>query len=288
MVLRGHRLSVEAPAQTQYRPLLLTLVVSLCILNACEDAAAPTHTMTDAAVPIPGPQGSAGPQGPEGSMGLRGPPGEPGTPGTVGAPGPMGPPGSAGVIGPIGPAGPAGAPGAPGQQGAIGPRGPVGAAGSAGPPGVRGPEGPPGVRGPEGPPGAAGAAPDLAHDGDMDGIPDWLERLLGTDPGDGDNTPDDEDGDGLPDALRGPAGPPIGIDVGAIYTRTADGNRPTVRCDEPSHLLLSGGCRCDRAELWSSYPVDVGAPENAPGWSCYAGNVGVTAYAICVGAREAP
>jgi len=235
--------------------------------------------MTDAAVSIPGPQGSAGPQGPEGSMGLRGPPGEPGTPGTVGAPGPMGPPGSTGAIGPIGPAGPAGAPGAPGQQGAIGPRGPVGAAGSAGPPGVRGPEGPPG---------AAGAAADLAHDGDMDGIPDWLERLLGTDPGDGDNAPDDEDGDGLPDALRGPAGPPIGIDVGAIYTRTADGNRPTVRCDEPSHLLLSGGCRCDRAELWSSYPVDVGAPENAPGWSCYAGNVGVTAYAICVGAREAP
>jgi len=128
----------------------------------------------------------------------------------------------------------------------------------------------------------------LTLDGDDDGVPDWLEFLLGTDPAAGDSAPEDADGDGLPDALRGPPGPAVGVDIGAVYTRTAGGNRPTARCDDPGHLLLSGGCRCDRAELWSSYPVNVGDAENAPGWSCYAGNVGVTAYAVCVGDAAAP
>ena len=80
---------------------------------------------------------------------------------------------------------------------------------------------------------------------------------------------------------QGPAGGG-GIDKSSMYERTANGSRPTARCDQASDVLIAGGCRCTRAQLWENYPVDSVSTTNAPGWSCYAGNVSVTAYVICL------
>ena len=71
---------------------------------------------------------------------------------------------------------------------------PIGTAGEAGPPG------------PPGPPGAAGASFEAQRDEDLDGFPDWLEVMVGTSPADPSERPLDEDNDGVPDALVGPAG----------------------------------------------------------------------------------
>ena len=305
MVLRRPSRPRTARLGGRLGPVCAALVASLALLYACDDAAAPgqTDAADQPAVAAPGPSGpagAAGPQGPSGppgengapgamgEPGLAGPPGENGAPGAMGEPGLSGPPGAPAEAGAPGLQGPPGLQGAPGARGPIGPQGPPGDPGEAGTPGLMGPQGPPGEPGEAGEPGEPGDTPELTLDGDDDGVPDWLEFLLGTDPAAADSAPADADGDGLPDALRGPPGPAVGVDIGAVYTRTAGGNRPTARCDDPGHLLLSGGCRCDRAELWSSYPVNVGEPGNAPGWSCYAGNVGVTAYAVCVGDAAAP
>ena len=56
--------------------------------------------------------------------------------------------------------------------------------------------------------GFAGPAPDLSVDGDMDGIADWIELAIGTDPTDGTDVPADANSDGIPDAMVGPQGAP--------------------------------------------------------------------------------
>ena len=70
-----------------------------------------------------------------------------------------------------------------------------------------GPAGPVGPQGDVGPAGPVGPAPDLSLDGDLDGVNDWLELALGTDPTDGADTPADLNEDGVPDRFAGPAGP---------------------------------------------------------------------------------
>ncbi len=67
-----------------------------------------------------------------------------------------------------------------------------------------------------------------------------------------------------------------------IYERTAAGISPTAYCDDSDDLLLNGGCNCPQTQLWKSYPVDSTNTAQPSGWTCYAGNVNVTAYAICV------
>ena len=65
-----------------------------------------------------------------------------------------------------------------------------------------------GTQGPVGPPGPPGTPFDIEKDSDDDGWPDWLELLSGTDPHDREDQVRDDDGDGIPDVLRGPYGPP--------------------------------------------------------------------------------
>ena len=81
---------------------------------------------------------------------------------------------------------------------------------------------------------------------------------------------------------QGPAGSGGGLNKANMYERTTSGRRPIARCDQSSDILILGGCRCPQTQLWESYPVDSISTANAPGWSCYAGNVNVTAYAICL------
>ena len=69
-----------------------------------------------------------------------------------------------------------------------------------------GTEGPPGIPGPAGPPGADGRSFDPSSDEDGDGFADWLESLAGSDPLDPQRRPLDENQDGIPDILVGPAG----------------------------------------------------------------------------------
>ena len=100
--------------------------------------------------------------------------------------------------------GPPGADGARGQIGDEGLRGPRGPVGDRGPAGANGPQGEPG---PRGEPGPMGPSFDLQLDTDRDGHPDWAEVVAGSDPEDVADRPLDEDLDGAPDILEGPAGP---------------------------------------------------------------------------------
>ena len=81
---------------------------------------------------------------------------------------------------------------------------------------------------------------------------------------------------------EGPAGGGGGLDKANMYERTTSGQRPIARCDQVSDVLMFGGCRCPQTQLWESYPIDAVSTTNAPGWTCYAGNVNVTAYAVCL------
>ena len=63
-----------------------------------------------------------------------------------------------------------------------------------------------GEPGPMGPPGADGRSINLLDDSDEDGVPDWLEVALGSDPLNPNEVPADENGDGVPDAWVGPVG----------------------------------------------------------------------------------
>ena len=84
-----------------------------------------------------------------------------------------------------------------------GPMGDPGAVGNAGPQGEAGPEGANGLMGE---PGDTGQGFDPNQDADSDGFADWLEVIAGTDPTDDADVPMDDDRDGVPDVLRGPAG----------------------------------------------------------------------------------
>ena len=63
-----------------------------------------------------------------------------------------------------------------------------------------------GLIGPQGPAGPAGVSPDLGLDTDLDGIVDWLELALGTNPLDEAETPGDANADGIPDVMVGADG----------------------------------------------------------------------------------
>ncbi|MEE2786522.1 MAG: hypothetical protein VX589_04220, partial [Myxococcota bacterium] len=75
---------------------------------------------------------------------------------------------------------------------------------------------PVGLRGPTGPPGAAGPSLDLNQDTDLDGVPDWIEVAVGTNPTDENDLPvmgNDDVADLL--QVEGPPGPrgPGGISI---------------------------------------------------------------------------
>ena len=72
--------------------------------------------------------------------------------------------------------------------------------------GAEGPQGPQGVPGPIGATGPAGVDFDVTSDLDLDGYPDWLEVMVSTDPTDESSVPLDNDGNRIPDVLRGPQG----------------------------------------------------------------------------------
>ena len=68
---------------------------------------------------------------------------------------------------------------------------------------------PSGLRGPQGeqgPQGEPGAGLDVNADLDLDGFPDWLEVMVGTDPTDETSLPASAEGSLVPEALRGPQG----------------------------------------------------------------------------------
>ena len=74
-----------------------------------------------------------------------------------------------------------------------------------------------------------------------------------------------------------------GLSYTAMYQRTASSSgSPTAQCDDANDILISGGCHCPQTQIWSSYPVNAVDSNSVSGWTCYAGNVNVTAYAICL------
>jgi hypothetical protein len=185
--------------------------------------------------------------GPTGATGPVGPMGAAGATGPSGPTGPMGPAGPAGVTGAAGPTGATGAMGATGPVGAMGPAGPIGPAGpmgATGPMGPAGPTGPTGAMGPMGPMGPAGATGPAGPTGAT--------------------------------GATGAAG--AGASRSKVYSVASGG---TARCNSANDVLLGGGCSCSGTQLWTSAPVDVNNLNVAPGWTCYCGNVGYTAYAIC-------
>ncbi len=113
-------------------------------------------------------------------------------------------------------------------------RGPIGDPGAMGNSGPRGEAGPQGQAGPEGAnglmgePGANGQNFDPEQDVDSDGFADWLEVIAGTDPTDDADVPMDDDQDGVPDVLRGPAGSEGAQGIaGADGTNGTDGSNGT-------------------------------------------------------------
>lgn len=74
-----------------------------------------------------------------------------------------------------------------------------------------------------------------------------------------------------------------GLSSSVMYQRTAtSAASPTAQCDDADDILISGGCDCPQTQIWSSYPVNGVDSTAVSGWTCYAGNVSVTAYAICL------
>ena len=74
-----------------------------------------------------------------------------------------------------------------------------------------------------------------------------------------------------------------GLSYSAMYQRTAtSSSSPTAQCDDADDILISGGCHCPQTQIWSSYPVNAVDSNSVSGWTCYAGNVSVTAYATCL------
>ncbi len=73
-----------------------------------------------------------------------------------------------------------------------------------------------------------------------------------------------------------------GLSYGSMYERTATGTgTPFAQCDDNDDILLHGGCDAG-AGLEKSFPVDATNSGAQSGWKCYAGNVSVTAYAVCL------
>ena len=81
---------------------------------------------------------------------------------------------------------------------------------------------------------------------------------------------------------HGSGGSTGSITISNIYERTASSTSPTAYCDDADDLLLHGGCNCPQTQLWKSYPVNATSSSQNSGWHCWAGNVNVIAYAICV------
>ena len=267
-----------------------------------------------------GPQGAIGQQGPQGAIGQPGPQGEIGQQGLQGEVGPQGPQGERGlqgvsavpadiaaelmadevyranlvddlaadytndlrgIQGERGLQGERGPQGEQGLQGELGERGPQGEQGLRGEQGERGPQGEqglPGERGERGEHGLRGAVGEQGPTGvgistaEINVVGD-LELLL---------TNSQMINVGNVIGPQGPAGSGGSMNKSNMYERTVSGQRPVARCDQISDILMFGGCRCPQTQLWESYPVDSISTANAPGWSCYAGNVNVTAYAICL------
>ena len=120
--------------------------------------------------------------------------------------------------------------------------------------------GEPGPAGPAGPAGADGQSIGLLDDADEDGVPDWLEVALGSDPLDSEELPVDADGDGIPDAWVGPAGAegqagPVGA-PGAAGPSGATG---------PGGEQGPAGPAGPRGETGAPGPQGVPGPTGSPG-----------------------
>ena len=120
--------------------------------------------------------------------------------------------------------------------------------------------GEPGPAGPAGPAGADGQSIGLLDDADEDGVPDWLEVALGSDPLDSEDLPVDADGDGIPDAWVGPAGAegqagPVGA-PGAAGPSGATG---------PGGEQGPAGPAGPRGETGAPGPQGVPGPTGSPG-----------------------
>ena len=73
-----------------------------------------------------------------------------------------------------------------------------------------------------------------------------------------------------------------GLSYAAIYEETVtSASTPTASCNDNNDILLYGGCDA-AAGLEKSFPVNATSDASVSGWSCYAGNTSVTAYAVCL------
>ena len=74
-----------------------------------------------------------------------------------------------------------------------------------------------------------------------------------------------------------------GLAYGDIYEVTATSSgTPFAQCNDNDDILVSGGCHCPQTQIWSSYPEGAADSATQSGWKCYAGNVSVTATAVCL------
>jgi len=74
-----------------------------------------------------------------------------------------------------------------------------------------------------------------------------------------------------------------GLSYTAMYEVTATSSAtPFAQCDDSDDILISGGCNSTQTQIWASYPEGATDNTSASGWKCYAGNVSVTATAICL------
>jgi hypothetical protein len=74
-----------------------------------------------------------------------------------------------------------------------------------------------------------------------------------------------------------------GLAYGAIYEATAaSSGTPFAQCNDNDDILISGGCNSAQTQIWGSYPVGAADSTTQSGWKCYAGNVSVTATAVCL------
>ena len=74
-----------------------------------------------------------------------------------------------------------------------------------------------------------------------------------------------------------------GLSYTAMYEVTAtSSSTPFAQCNDNDDILISGGCNSTQTQIWASYPEGATDSSSASGWKCYAGNVSVTATAICL------
>ena len=74
-----------------------------------------------------------------------------------------------------------------------------------------------------------------------------------------------------------------GLSYTAMYEVTATSSAtPFAQCNDSDDILISGGCNSAQTQIWGTYPEGATDNASASGWKCYAGNVSVTATAICL------